>query len=173
MDTLYLKHIVTSDPKLNKIFLGVFPSDRLPITIESYPAALIANVDTHDKSGSHWVAFYFNKSRQGEFFDSYGRHPARCSPLFETFLKKFSVTWTYNKKSLQSFWSTVCGQYCLYYLLRRARRNSMASIISTFNHNRTQNDKKVHASIRLRCQKHKAPIHDSRFILKQIAKSLN
>ena len=173
MDTQKIRYVGMSDPKLNTIFLGVFPSNRLPPVIETYPAALIANVDRHDQEGSHWVAIYFTKTKEGEFFDSFGRHPSMCSLHFKPFLNKFSKAWTYNQRSLQSFWSAVCGQYCLYYLLHRVRGNSMASIVSTFNQSRTQNDKKVHASIQRLYPNKNAPIHDPNFIPKQIAKSFN
>lgn len=173
MDTRQLQYIGESDLKLKSTFLGVFPSDGLPTVIKTYPAALIANVDTHDQDGSHWVAIYFTKTKGGEFLDSFGRHPSMCSPRFKPFLNKFSKAWTYNQRSLQSFWSAVCGQYCLYYLLHRVRGDSMASIVSTFNQSRAQNDKKVHASIQRLYPNKNAPIHDPSFILKQIAKSFN
>ena len=54
------------------MFQGVYPSDKLPTNVSSYPALFIAIVDASDMPGSHWLAFYFTKDREGEFFDSYG-----------------------------------------------------------------------------------------------------
>lgn len=172
MDTKQLHHVGQSDSKLKSPFIGVFPSDQLPF-IETYPAALIANIDTHDQDGSHWVAIYLTKTKRGEFFDSFGRHPSMCSRHFKPFLETWSDAWTYNQRSMQSFWSAVCGQYCLYYLLRRVRGNSMASIVSTFNQSRVENDKKVHAFIQRHSPTNNTPIHDPTFILNQIATSFN
>ena len=38
-----------------------------------YKLKMITQVnDTSEKPGSHWVAFYFTKDREGEFVDYYG-----------------------------------------------------------------------------------------------------
>ena len=47
------------------------------------------------------------------------------------------VEWEHNKTQLQSAFSTVCGQYCIYFLYHRCRRRSMSSIVNSF-----ENDKK-------------------------------
>ena len=71
MDTTQLPHILRKDKFTRGVFQGVYPSDLLPASVSHYPALYIANVDTSDKSGSHWVAIYFTKEQEGEFFDSY------------------------------------------------------------------------------------------------------
>ena len=48
---------------------------------------MVVNLDTHDKDGSHWVAFYSNlKSKQVYFFDSFAKQPEvelkNCSKNF-------------------------------------------------------------------------------------------
>ena len=69
-------------------FQGVYPSDRLPKEIEDYPVALVANVDPHDKPGSHWCAFYIDENQDGEFFDSYGQAPQDYTTNFKYFLDR-------------------------------------------------------------------------------------
>jgi len=72
------------------VFQGVYPSDKLPATISVYPALFIANVDTSEKPGSHWVAFYFTNKQEGEFLDSWGLHRSRYTETLSNFLNKNS-----------------------------------------------------------------------------------
>ena len=76
MDTVKLTLVLRKDRYTRGVFQGVYPSDKLPTNVSSYPALFIANVDTSDKPGTHWVAFYFTKEREGEFFDCYGLPPS-------------------------------------------------------------------------------------------------
>ena len=68
MDTIQLTFILRKDKYTRGVFHGVYPSDKLPRTVSSFPALFIANVDTSEKPGSHWVAFYFKKGPRGEIF---------------------------------------------------------------------------------------------------------
>ena len=68
-----------------KKFGGVYPSDLLPLEVKQYPQPFVANVDTSEKPGTHWVAFYFIDNQHGEFFDSYGLPPHRYTKYFENF----------------------------------------------------------------------------------------
>ena len=167
MNALQIQSVVESDRKLRNIFLGIYPADKLPISVNTFPSALIANVDNHREPGSHWVAIYFNKYGKASFFDSFGRHPAMCSPHFQTFLSKHSHDWIYNKRSLQSHWSSVCGHYCLYFLIHAVRGHSLHGIVSRFTLNRTQNDRMVYAYIHSR-HKLNVPMYDANFILQSI-----
>ena len=67
MDTIQLTLILRKDKYTSGAFQGVYPSDKLPTSVSFYPALFIANVDTSDKPGSHWIAFYFTKDQEGEF----------------------------------------------------------------------------------------------------------
>ena len=93
------------DPVLAPLMQGVFPRDRLPV-INTYPAGLIAN-----------TAMYFESLRESEFIDSYRFPP-------ETYNMDTYILWDvtyYNDKTLQELNSDVCGDYCLFYLIQRAR----------------------------------------------------
>lgn len=76
MNIIQLTLILRKD-NLPGVFQGVYPSNKLPTSISVYPALFIANVDTSEKPGSHWLALYFTNKQEGEFFDSYGLHPSR------------------------------------------------------------------------------------------------
>ena len=121
-------------------------------------------MDRHNEPGSHWVAMYFDEFGRANFFDSFGRHPSQCSLYFKTFLDNHACDWSFNTRSLQSHWSAVCGQYCLYFLLQRVKGNTMSSIISRFTLNRTQNDRKVYTYIHS-LRKLNVPMFDADFVI--------
>ena len=133
MGSIQLTLILSNDKFTRGVFHGVYPSDQLPVSVSHYPALFIANVDTSDKPGSHCVAFYFTKEQEGEFFDSCGSPPSKYSGTFTTFLNNNSNQLTFNTVTLQSIYSKVCGHYCLYFALYRARQISMSTIVHLFS----------------------------------------
>ena len=140
MDTIQLTLILRKDKYTRGVFQGVYPSDKLPNSVSSYPALLIANVDTSEMPGSHWIAFYFTKDEEGEFFDSYGLPPSTYTGTFVNFLNNNSKQWTFNSVTLQSMKSKVCGHFSLYFGLFRCRNISMSTIVHRFSTNKRRND---------------------------------
>lgn len=147
MNTRQITKVLEKDPVTKLYFQGVFPSDQLPSSILRYPAVLVANVDPHEKPGSHWCAFYFTQDQKGEFFDSYGLKPEDYVCTFNDFVKRNSKEWTFNHQRLQSLDSNVCGHYCLYYLTNRCRNVSLKTIVARFSRNFNQNDRFVYRFI--------------------------
>lgn len=113
------------DEECKKFFFSVFPRDRLP-NIYKLPTCFILNTHNHNQPGEHWLAMFFDNYNHAEFFDPYGLHP-RVYGL-EEYLNKQSIFWTYNDKRLQSYYSTMCGQICLFYLFFKCRNFSLKSI---------------------------------------------
>ena len=74
---------------VQRIHLVVYihSSDLLPLEVKQslkvkqYQQSFIANVDTSEKSRTHWMASYFIADRNGEFFDYYGLPPHRYKIL--------------------------------------------------------------------------------------------
>ena len=71
-----------------------------------------------------------------EFFDSFGRS-----------LKNYKLDFLAGGKKLvhqndvcQSVLSTVCGQYCLFFLLRRCSGESFSHVLHLFTDNKFSND---------------------------------
>ena len=106
MDTCQILHSVEQDDCIYENFLGVFPRDLIPKFRGD--SSLIANTDTSNEEGTHWIAM-FKENNLCEFFDSYGRPP------FENSYVGFNVK--YNEMKLQSDYSEVCGEYCLYFFV--------------------------------------------------------
>ncbi len=105
-------------------FLGVFPRDEVP-KVTSYPTCLIANTDTSEEPGTHWIAISYISPYETEFFDS-----AALPPEFYGFTLPYVNTSTYR---IQSLTSNVCGQFCLFYIFYRSHGYSLSSIISMFS----------------------------------------
>ena len=120
MNSFEIEKTVARDKCLSKHFVGVFPSDRLPV-ISTKPACFIANIDPSNKPGQHWVSMFFDK--ETEYFDSYGLEPEGS---FATY--KPAVI---NRYCLQDIGSTVCGEYCIYYLAKRVRGLSLERVVSS------------------------------------------
>jgi hypothetical protein len=94
-------------------FLGAMPSDfdELPIygttdlqfdELEGNTPKIgaVINLDTHNQSGSHWVAFYANlKTNTIYYFDSFAKTPQKRLKIFIRRL----LTYMYNKKHNTKF----------------------------------------------------------------------
>ena len=87
-------------------FDGVFSIDTFP----EHPRLLVCNTDPSNEPRRHWVAISVRDGR-GEFFDSFGRAP---NGIFERYLNRHCLYWTYNDRRLQSIVSKFCGHYCIY-----------------------------------------------------------
>ena len=99
------------------IFLGVFPSDKLPPSMQyTKPAvALIANTDPSYKPGQHWCAFYITPDCV-YYFDSYGIPPPKS---FQRLMQCRKEKQIFGRR-LQGR-GMVCGHYCLYFILAMVR----------------------------------------------------
>ena len=96
-----------------------YSSDLLPLEMKQYPQSFVANVDTREKPGTHWVAFYFIDDQHGEFFETYRLPPSRYIKYFEDFLNRNAAQWIYNWKHFQSLFIDICGHYCIFYIYSR------------------------------------------------------
>lgn len=103
-------------------FKGVFSSDQTfkINTIKDY--AVIFNYDPDRKPGSHWVACR-KTGTQIIWFDSYGHGPDRDDislndrTHFRQWIQAQNATLTTNRIDLQHLDTSVCGQYCCWFLL--------------------------------------------------------
>ena len=117
----------------------------LPIrTAAAKPGFYVANTDPHFKAGEHWVAFYIPSDTTispMEYWDSYGLKPPK---IFMSFL---NPTYLRNTKFIQHPLSSTCGQYCIYYILKRYTGHSMEEIVSVFSEDTLENDVIVNKTV--------------------------
>ena len=174
MNTLQLKQILSSDSFIKKSFGGVYACDQLStLTVDSYPKSIVVNTDPTNLPGTHWVAIYFTDEMKGEFFDSYGRRPDDYNRHFLNFMDRNSLEWESNEKELQSAFSAVCGQYCIYYLFHRCRDIPMSSIVNKFSGDKLRNDQIVYDFVKSSYRKaHPSVKQEMSFVLSQISREL-
>ena len=150
MDTSELLSCAESDPIVKELFGGVFPRDKLPSKVKTFPRAYIANTDNSREPGKHWVVFFFENEHYAEFFDSYGNAPEYLAPEFERFLKKNVANYVHNTERLQGDYSTVCGQFCLFFLYQRCRGRDIFDIVRLLGDDAEINDMMVNEFINLK-----------------------
>lgn len=142
MDTAQIERLLAADAYTRTVVRGVLPKDGLPTTpMTTYPAAFVCNTHSSNEPGQHWICMFIAKDGRGEYFDSYGLPPRHDE--FVDFLQSNCVTWTFNKRTLQSPLSNVCGQYCVVYLLHRSRGVPTKTFVNTFGNDLVNNDCRV------------------------------
>lgn len=130
MDNLEITALLNSCPETKKHFQGVYASDTLPSKplARKRPCSYICNLESIDKPGTHWVAFYVPRRGPIEYFDSYG---GDLPSLFHSFVD--CNGYIYNTRCLQNIFSAVCGQYVIYYLWQRGLCASMDDALKLFS----------------------------------------
>ena len=130
MDTLQLERCMRQDKHMERLCLGCFPSDKLPTAHSRIPFGLVANTQPSTKEGEHWVALWVGEDGYGEYFDSYAQPPLKT---FAQFLNEKALRgWDpVLEEPVQTLFSTVCGQHCIYYLYRKCRGDRYEPISDT------------------------------------------
>ena len=127
-------------------FFGCYAEDQLSnITITGFPAYLIVNLDSSNLPGSHWITIRISR-RTVEVFDPAGFEIFNWSRIPCTLLE-FLHRQTVSRKiilspSLQPQKSTLCGYYCIFYILLRAHY-TLSTITSYFSPSLSQNDRRL------------------------------
>ena len=133
MDSRQIDSILQNEQTLNNInYLGVFASDKIPReAIHTYPCCAVVNTMPHKDPGMHWVCFAKDRHNNGVYFDSYGYPPLKLKSV-KTILDTCNY-WDYNNKQIQTLFSTVCGQYCIFFLSHYAKGFSLPHILELLN----------------------------------------
>lgn len=129
MDDLTITRILTR--KRNNIhFNGVFGSDEISnIEVKYFPSCYIFNEGKFETGkGTHWVAVYIDEDGSLDYYDSYGKKP--LIPEIKSFVKGYKMR--FNDVQVQSYDSSVCGQHCIFFLVKRSKGHSIDSIVKTY-----------------------------------------
>ena len=121
-------------------FLGALPCDfylHVKVRygdIKKYKrVGIVFNLDTHDKRGSHWVAFMIdNTIKTIEYFDSVANPPNRYIRRFIKYLIEGILQgYTYlENKYLHQLEDSECGVYAIYFIVQRLLGKRFSSIAS-------------------------------------------
>jgi len=166
MNNYQIERLLSNLPSTSPYFKGVLAADELEphsvITDEYY----IVNLDPSWKEGSHWVAIKLCPEGRNEYFDSYG-----WPPPYEHFL---TVLETFNSSTvqIQDNLSTVCGQYCIFYVWCRIKGLSLEDFISLFSiEDNLENDTSVNRAVEMLFNTD-LPVINTQFLIRQVAKAL-
>ena len=131
MNTDQLLNVLNHDPYTSKFNCEVLPLNHFLESSILKPSLIIINYDSCEESGSHWVALFIDTKKGIEFFDSYG-----MLPIYPSIMEKLNSSFSDEKTTFNLFRfqgnSTVCGQYCLIYLLLKARGFTLHDIQNIF-----------------------------------------
>jgi hypothetical protein len=136
MDSLQIFHALK--PILGDACLGVFPCDKIPLKPLS-PCGFIVNTDPSNRPGSHWIAIFIQNDNNIEYFDSYGRKP---TGLILKWFKKHKKRWI-NSQRIQGSFSSVCGHYSIYFLVKRWKGCLPNQVLKPFNKDFEENDQMI------------------------------
>ncbi len=125
MNTAQLYSILGTDSEVSRFFVGVFPSNKIPIVEQG---CMVINEEPSGKEGSHWVALFKFDNGIVEYFDSYGRQPT--AKWIKAYLTGELVV--VCEKQVQSLLSDTCGHHCVYYLCHRTRGMPYEDIVATY-----------------------------------------
>lgn len=132
MDSRQIYSILANDSHVIQTnFLGVFASNLIPLSSLKYPCSLIVNTKPITHTGEHWITIIKDENNKGYYFDSFGMSPANFPEASEVL--EFCKSWDFNDMQLQSLLTTVCGQYCTFFLLHIARGFTPDQIITAIN----------------------------------------
>ena len=140
MDTRQIASILLSHNQTQRVFRGVYSLDH--INQCHGQGVYVCNTDPSDMPGQHWITVAIREDGSGEYFDSFGLPPQKEE--FAKFLNKETRQWTYNAECLQHPLSTVCGHYCVLYVLNYAKGRNLDHLLSKFDKNYLENDYVVH-----------------------------
>lgn len=121
MDSLSIEAILTQS---SSHFSGCFPSDRIPYPT-SFPSIIVANLDPHYKSGSHWVVLFAQSPEQAYFFCPFGREPTgRIREYLNLFPKVRR-----NRCVFQPRTSIACGCFAVFVVYHLSKGNSFDDVL--------------------------------------------
>lgn len=101
--------LIEISKKIGLPLIGVFTKDELA-DIKKKDGNYILNLNNSDQSGSHWTCFCIENNKT-YYFDSFG-FPGPKE------LRRFNKEeYFYSDKQIQNINSTVCGYYCIAFLI--------------------------------------------------------
>ena len=109
----------------------MFSIDLIPLSALEYPCCLVVNTKPHNHPGEHWVAIYKSEENIGVYFDSYGYPPSNLTEIARVL--DSCKDWTFSDVPLQTFYSSVCGQYCIFFITYIVRGFSVPRIAQLLN----------------------------------------
>jgi hypothetical protein len=111
-------------PYLKRHYRGIFSIDTLPkfLKIRQF---VICNTDISTGNGLHWFCLLRSSKTSIECFDSLGISSSKKTILEETCRFRGIKELEYNETAFQSFESTSCGLFSVYFIINRLHNLDM------------------------------------------------
>lgn len=139
--------------KMNELDLQELKKDKIS------KIGAVINLDTHDMSGSHWVALYINTlNHEIYFFDSFGKKPGKRISMFirkilahmhkskqfnaNNFIRKYENTDDYDvrfNKIQHQFKNSECGVYSMNFIIRLLGGETFDEIVNNITNDDDMN----------------------------------
>lgn len=131
MNTNEIKYVL-KNCLCHKIKFTVCSANELVNCNVNKPSMFVVNTDQSNQPGSHWICFYFPETGSAEFFDSLGKPPEHYHKYFKSFLITYGSSYVHNLQRIQDYNSSLCGEYCIYFLVHRHEHVSYENILHRF-----------------------------------------
>jgi hypothetical protein len=139
--------------KMNEIDLQELKQDKIS------KIGAVINLDTHDMSGSHWVALYIDTLKHSiYFFDSFGKRPGKRISMFikkilahmhksrqfdaNQFISRYENTDDYDvrfNKIQHQFKNSECGVYSMNFIIRLLGGETFDEIVNNITNDDDMN----------------------------------
>jgi len=144
MDELDIEKCLSEDFHARKVFKGTWPCNIYPrINYNlNMPSAYIVNLDNSEQEGSHWVALYVTNNFT-YFFDTYARNPDSFNIHIQKYIRhvaRSNCVKYISGKPLQLKTSSVCGFYCIFFIICLANDITFEDFINIFTNCEVEND---------------------------------
>jgi len=148
MNTLQIAHLLSKILGNKGINYYVCASNelheiKLKKDIKKTKFVCIVNSDESSSQGTHWLCFLKKSDTVLEFFDSMGLNVDSYGKYFTDFVNRMNCHFQFSRVRIQSLNSSLCGEYCLYYVLRRIEGPNFDEVLSTMTINFHRNDEIV------------------------------
>ena len=136
MDTGEVESILKENATTRGTFTGVYALNELPTASDREFHQrdrwfLICNCCPSTRIGEHWIAMFYERGGDVEFFDSFGLPPSAYDARVMKFLNSTATEDVmYNSVPLQAIDSDACGHYCIVYGVGRSRGDTFDKIVN-------------------------------------------
>lgn len=136
MRTEELEMYMLKDPYIRRFYGGVVARNEIPLVFTK-PSIFIVNTDPTNLPGKHWFVLFYNTNSVNEQFNSTGQPP---QVDIQAQLVRNGMKYMYNNKRVQSFTSSTCGEFALFYSYFRCRGFTFQEILDMFTSDLENNE---------------------------------
>ena len=140
MNTTQLQCAMDSDPAMKEYQRKVFALDQFKKAKLSERGIYICNEQTSQNPGSHWFLIITELDKV-YFIDSFAQSPKYFG--IERKINKLKKPVAALSDIIQNPFSTLCGEYCLFFAYHLSRNINLKNVINFFTSDSVRNDQNI------------------------------